>query len=571
MMAAGNFRLLQNSKTSSSARVKQSVLLGNVLTKQLLTGALACSLLVLSAFPSRAAATSVGGFVAELSWTTNDSPVTVTNDLVVSNLTVRAGVVVQTMPGFQITVTNILAATGSSTNLITFGATDINAGWLGLRLTSTNAGCTFQGCVVQNATSGGLRIQGAPLTIRQSNFLNNRGRRGGAISSDSTLTLESCSLQANAAYYTEFQSPFSVDGGGIYYTGTNLTLNSCTLTNNTAIMPYLGNVIANSTGGGISLQTGTLTLNRCIFAGNQVRCDGLTPRSYGGAVYGAGSGLIIADNCTFTGNSSYCPADGGGGAIAAFKPAVFRDCTFDGNGASTTAGHAVGTALWSTDSLNATNCIFTRNSGSFTFNGGTVSGAWYGGSGVAENCTVVYNSVAGFDNFSGTIRNSIIYFNSPQQIYGSPTLLYSDVQGGYAGTGQNIITTDPGFLSSTDFRLTNNASAVDMGDPAAIFNDVALPPSLGTIRNDLGAYGGPGAALWSQFVPTTLQLSLYPGVTIQGLVGGTYAVQVAPNLTAPIAWQTLTNIVLPYSPFLFFDSVPAIPGQQRYYRAVITP
>lgn len=36
---------------------------------------------------------------------------------------------------------------------------------------------------------------------------------------------------------------------------------------------------------------------------------------------------------------------------------------------------------------------------------------------------------------------------------------------------------------------------VDAGDPRSSFNDVALPPSLGTVRSDIGAYGGPGAFL----------------------------------------------------------------------------
>jgi hypothetical protein len=45
---------------------------------------------------------------------------------------------------------------------------------------------------------------------------------------------------------------------------------------------------------------------------------------------------------------------------------------------------------------------------------------------------------------------------------------------------------------------------VDGGNPSADYNDpehpnmtgMAFPPSMGTIRNDMGAYGGPGVFGW---------------------------------------------------------------------------
>ena len=37
---------------------------------------------------------------------------------------------------------------------------------------------------------------------------------------------------------------------------------------------------------------------------------------------------------------------------------------------------------------------------------------------------------------------------------------------------------------------------IDKGNPDPQYNDVCLPPSLGAARNDMGAYGGPGACQW---------------------------------------------------------------------------
>jgi hypothetical protein len=59
----------------------------------------------------------------------------------------------------------------------------------------------------------------------------------------------------------------------------------------------------------------------------------------------------------------------------------------------------------------------------------------------------------------------------------------------------------------SDFHLDPGipSPCIDAGDPAEMYNDpedpmtpgYALWPSLGTIRNDMGAYGGGGAGVWT--------------------------------------------------------------------------
>lgn len=63
-------------------------------------------------------------------------------------------------------------------------------------------------------------------------------------------------------------------------------------------------------------------------------------------------------------------------------------------------------------------------------------------------------------------------------------------------------------------------------------------------------------------LPPTLSLRMYPGITIDGFAGRLYDIQYSDSLNTN--WQNLTNIVLPYSPFILFDTSPL--SSSRFYR-----
>jgi uncharacterized repeat protein (TIGR03803 family) len=66
--------------------------------------------------------------------------------------------------------------------------------------------------------------------------------------------------------------------------------------------------------------------------------------------------------------------------------------------------------------------------------------------------------------------------------------------------------------------------------------------------------------------PADLQLNLYPGLTLQGTVGGRYQIEYNTDLTTT-NWIPLTTIMLPSSPYLYVDTnSPAVAN--RFYRAV---
>ena len=106
-----------------------------------------------------------------------------------------------------------------------------------------------------------------------------------------------------------------------------------------------------------------------------------------------------------------------------------------------------------------------------------------------ENVTISRNtaSIGGgiwCDIAGADIVNSILWNNSPEEISineGLITAIYSDVKGGWTGTGN--IDSDPLFVdpSNGDFHLQSTSQCIDAGDPALPFD-----PD-GTIA-DIGAY-----------------------------------------------------------------------------------
>ncbi|MBC7448177.1 MAG: hypothetical protein H7330_08975 [Hymenobacteraceae bacterium] len=79
------------------------------------------------------------------------------------------------------------------------------------------------------------------------------------------------------------------------------------------------------------------------------------------------------------------------------------------------------------------------------------------------------------------------------------TTPYNDVSGPAPLTGPGNVSAYPAFQDSLAL-LPPTSPAVDAGDPSFLFTDPAASvllvrlPAQGTVRNDLGAYGGPGAA-----------------------------------------------------------------------------
>jgi parallel beta-helix repeat protein len=115
------------------------------------------------------------------------------------------------------------------------------------------------------------------------------------------------------------------------------------------------------------------------------------------------------------------------------------------------------------------------------------------------------------------IRNNIISNNAVGTIHVSPEVPADSVSIDYnffdgfrnkpfETAGTNAFYDNPLFIDSlnNDFHLQDTSACIDKGNPDQQYNDpedpnkpgYALYPALGTLRNDMGAYGGPFASSW---------------------------------------------------------------------------
>jgi len=85
------------------------------------------------------------------------------------------------------------------------------------------------------------------------------------------------------------------------------------------------------------------------------------------------------------------------------------------------------------------------------------------------------------------VINSILYFNSPNEIWGNPIISYSNIQGGYEGEGN--INADPLFAGNNDYHLRLESPCIDsgtnIGAPNTDIEGTKRPLGKGY---DMGAY-----------------------------------------------------------------------------------
>ena len=126
------------------------------------------------------------------------------------------------------------------------------------------------------------------------------------------------------------------------------------------------------------------------------------------------------------------------------------------------------------------------------------------------------------------------------------TVRYSNIDGGWEGVGN--IDADPMFTDpeNDDYTFLPDSPCIDAGNPDAAYNDPEDPnntgwplwPAQGTLRNDMGCYGGPGAIeLWDyqEDVPVRPRPPVQPA-----------AVELRQNYPNPFNPTTTIEFTLPY-------------------------
>ncbi len=405
-----------------------------------------------------------------------------------------------------------------------------------VRVFEVHSGVTFNlrnlsvvdGYAAADATSplaggGGMAINGSTATITNVTFSGNQALvsgsntlyagGGGILSYDSNLTLTDVTFVDNST---------DAYGGGLASFGNTVTLTRVNFQNNT------GDVFG---GGMLSLADDSVTLTDVAFSGNS--SPGVP--EHGPMLNGWGGGLLIwvypnvptLTNVVFSGNTARM-----GGGLAVMSPSVtLTNVIFDGNSALGAQGesqeyHGVGGGMlfrgdiggYSGGGLSLTNAVFINNSalagadGDPSFGGGmwyrggtdsdsTLTNATFSGNSATTGGAIVVALYSANPNPSLTIQNSILWGNGDNAISAdvaaeeaSFTVSYSDVQGGWEGTGTDNINLDPLFVDvpDGDLHLQVGSPAIDAGDqtllPAGIITDLDGNPRVAGGDVDMGAY-----------------------------------------------------------------------------------
>ena len=98
--------------------------------------------------------------------------------------------------------------------------------------------------------------------------------------------------------------------------------------------------------------------------------------------------------------------------------------------------------------------------------------------------SIVYNPQANFE-----IIHKGLYFSTSY----SNIRNYGSITGNNISIGAGMLDTDPKFVSPQHnmYQLADGSPCIDAGNPASQHNDAPFPPAKETLRNDMGAYGGP--------------------------------------------------------------------------------
>jgi len=289
------------------------------------------------------------------------------------------------------------------------------------------------------------------------------------------------------------QNGYSDQGGGIYLDNSSPTISNCTIRDNTV------NVDPNSTsyGGGIASEDSSPIITNCNIQGNSALAGGYG-EAHGGGIYVNGGSPVIT-NSIVSGNHAWAGGKGVGGGIASDSSSIsITNTDIYGNSAAQGFYLNTGGGLYFANSTPLLiNCTISYNESE------AGAGIYFDQSSDFSqlvNCTIARNlasdSGGGIyaNSTSPKIVNSILWEDTPGEVHqngGTTTITYSDVHGGYTGTGN--INISPAFvnIAAPDLHITAASPCINAGSNSAPYLPVQDKDGNARIIGttvDMGAY-----------------------------------------------------------------------------------
>lgn len=400
-------------------------------------------------------ATGESGYItANKTW--SDDTIKVVGDITIEKgvtLTINTGVYVEFQGHYEINVYGRLLAQGSETDTIVFTPKSTTTGWHGIRFFDTD---------INGQSSSKLVYCKLEHGKAESVIYTHEGDGGAILCVNSSgVLIDHCLITQNEA----------ASGGGIYCNNSDIEIKNSEIRNNSSAI-----------GGGITCTDGSdPDIYNVLIVDNEV-----TQKGGGLFCYLKSSPTLI--KVMINDNSS--DANGGGvyleGYINDWPEPVFDSVTISNNSAELWGG-----GIYSKNRSNpelAHSAITGNSAGEY---GGGIA-CYYSGPELV-NVTISNNEadllgggIYCYSHGSPSIKNCILWDDTPDEIYdtlwSNPTVTYSDVEGGYTGTGN--INSDPLFYATTGdsaYYLTADSPCLNTGDPLS-------PHDPDGSTTDMGAY-----------------------------------------------------------------------------------
>jgi hypothetical protein len=281
-------------------------------------------------------------------------------------------------------------------------------------------------------------------------------------------------------------------------------------------------------GAGMAIVDAAALISNCKFTLNNAYGTSMGARGQGAALYIHGYSAPTIRNCIFKDNGQGTYSNlAGAGIYSYYSDAIIEQCAFidnwakwggaiyiDGysptiskcqfwNNQAVTGGYGGAIANWAGYPMYAYPLSIRGGIKSSLFWGNTAPSGGviysYGGYPPIINCTLAKNSnyaVYGVSGATMIIRNSILWGNTPGQIFGVANVAYSDIQGGFSGVTN--IDVDPLFIdyALNDFHLSETplSPCVNKGtdSPSLNWGGTLIQFTLGAtdFEGDARIYGG---------------------------------------------------------------------------------